>query len=126
MTWLDRTLLRGDYLCLCTTEADFLKEMKRIKHSLPYPKWLDDDALANTHYVVTHKNNRATFVCITDKKMDGISAATLLVHEAVHVVQEYFRYIGEDQPSSELQAYSIQEVSAQLMFAYSDALFKGK
>jgi hypothetical protein len=63
---------------------------------------------------------------MTDKKMDGIPAASLLVHEAVHVVQEYFRYIGEESPSIEIQAYAIQEVAGQLMYAYSDKLFKEK
>jgi hypothetical protein len=126
MTWLDRTLIKGDHLCLCTTEAEFLKELKRTKVATPWPKWVDEDALATTHYIVTAKGNRATFVCIADIKIDGIAIATLLVHEAVHVVQEYFRYIGEEPPSTELQAYAIQEVSALLMYAYSDKLFKGK
>ena len=126
MTWLDRTLIRGDFLCLCTTEAEFLKELKRTKSPAPWPKWIEDDAFATTHYIMTGKGNRATIVCMTDKKMDGIPAASLLVHEAVHVVQEFFRHIGEDQPSIEMQAYAIQEVAAQLMFAYSDTLFKEK
>ena len=126
MTWLDRTLIRGDFLCLCTTEAEFLKELKRTKSPAHWPKWIEDDALATTHYIVTGKGNRATLVCMTDKKMDGIPAASLLVHEAVHVVQEYFRHIGEEQPSIEMQAYAIQEVSGQLMFAYADNLFKEK
>jgi len=126
MTWLDRTLIRGDFLCLCTTEAEFVKELKRTKVASPWPKWIEDDALATTHYIVTGKGNRATIVCMTDKKMDGIPAASLLVHEAVHVVQEYFRYIGEESPSIEIQAYAIQEVAGQLMYAYSDKLFKEK
>jgi hypothetical protein len=42
------------------------------------------------------------------------------------VVQEYFRYIGEESPSIEIQAYAIQEVAGQLMYAYSDKLFKEK
>ncbi len=126
MTWLDRTLIRGDFLCLCTTEAEFVKELKRVKLAAPWPKWIEDDALATTHYIVTSKGNRATIVCMTDKKMDGIPAASLLVHEAVHVVQEYFRYIGEETPSIEFQAYAIQEVAGQLMYAYSDKLFKEK
>jgi hypothetical protein len=54
---------------------------------------------------------------------DGVDVATLLVHEAVHVVQEYFRYIGEDNPGSEIEAYAIQNVSASLMNAYRDRLF---
>lgn len=126
MTWLDRTLITGDYLCLCTTEEEFVKELKRTKVPTPWNKWVDEDALATTHFLVTAKGNRATFVCINDKENEGIAVATLLVHEAVHVVQEYFRYIGEESPSIEFQAYAIQKVSALLMYAYSDKLFKEK
>jgi hypothetical protein len=125
MTWLDRTLIRGDYLCLCTTEAEFAKELRRMKYLAPWPKWIDDDALATTHYLVSGKGHRASIVCIAPNNMEGIAVATLLVHEAVHVVQEYCRYIGEELPGIEFQAYAIQEVSARLMFAYSDTLLKG-
>ena len=123
MTWLDRTLIRGDFLCLCTTEAEFLKELKRTKSPAPWPKWIEDDAFATTHYIVTGKGNRATIVCMTDKKMDGIPAASLLVHEAVHVVQEYFRHIGETNAGDEIQAYSIQNVSFALLEAYCKRRF---
>ena len=126
MVWLDRTLITGDYLCLCTTEEEFVKELKRTKVPVPWSKWVDEDALATTHFLITAKGSRATFVCINDKETEGIPVATLLVHEAVHVVQEYFRYMGEESPSIEFQAYAIQKVSALLMYAYSDKLFKEK
>ena len=126
MVWLDRTLITGDYLCLCTTEEEFIKELKRTKVPVPWNKWVDEDALATTHFLITAKGNRATFVCINDTETEGIPVATLLVHEAVHVVQEYFRYMGEESPSVEFQAYAIQKVSALLMYAYSDKLFKEK
>jgi hypothetical protein len=65
-----------------------------------------------------------SIVCIpVTPQTDGIDVATLLVHEAVHVVQEYFRYIGEDNPGNEIEAYAIQNVSASLMRAYRDRLF---
>jgi hypothetical protein len=124
MTWLDPTLIRGDFLCFCTTEAEFVKELKRTNVPTPWPKWIDDDALAMTHYVVTAKGNRVSFVCLADKKLDGISIMGLLVHEAVHVVQEYFRYIGEESPSVEFQAYAIQKVSTLLAHAYLDKQVK--
>ena len=39
----------------------------------------------------------------------------LLAHEAVHVAQEYFRSIGEEAPSDELQAYVVQHVATYLI-----------
>ena len=41
--------------------------------------------------------------------------AGLLAHEATHVAQEYFRSIGEREPSDELQAYVVQNVTTYLV-----------
>jgi hypothetical protein len=42
----------------------------------------------------------------------------LLVHEAVHIWQDVKHRIGEDNPSSEFEAYAIQNISQELMLAY--------
>lgn len=39
----------------------------------------------------------------------------LLVHEAVHVAQAYWRELGEDEPSDEFMAYTVQQVAQYLM-----------
>jgi hypothetical protein len=123
--WLNNTLIEGDHLCACFTEQDYYKLLKSLKIPVAdWDRWLMQDALATTHYFTTPKNSRLTVVCIPVKpEADGVDVATLLVHEAVHVVQEYFRYIGEDNPGSEIEAYAIQNVSASLMRAYRDKLF---
>ena len=41
--------------------------------------------------------------------------AGLLAHEAVHVVEEYFRNIGEYVQSDELRAYAVQGVTTYLV-----------
>lgn len=124
-TWLSRCLIEGDFLKVCTTEADYQKTLKYLKVPIAeWDRWLMQEALATTHYFNTPKGNRVTIVCIpVTPDVEGIDVATLLVHEAVHVVQEYFRYIGEDNPGNEIQAYAIQNVSASLMRAYRDKLF---
>lgn len=124
-TWTSRCLIEGDHLCVCTTEADYQKTLKYLKVPIAeWDRWLVAEALATTHYFNTPKGNRVTVVCIPiTPEIDGIDVATLLVHEAVHVVQEYFRFIGEDNPGNEIEAYTIQNVSASLMRAYRDKLF---
>jgi len=123
--WLNNILIEGDHLCACFTEQDYYKLLKSLKIPVAdWDRWLMQDALATTHYFNTPKGNRLTVVCIPVKpETDGIDIATLLVHESVHVVQEYFRFIGEDNPGTEIEAYAIQNVSATLMRAYRDRLF---
>ena len=124
-TWINRTLIEGDYLSVCTTEAEYHRTLRYLKVPISeWGSWLSLGALATTHFLDSVKGNRATVVCIPVKpETDGIDVATLLVHEAVHVVQEYFRWIGEDNPGNEIEAYAVQNVSASLMRAYRDKLF---
>lgn len=124
-TWMSRCLIEGDHLKVCTDEADYYRTLRYLKIPIAdWDRWLMQDALATTHYFTTPKGSRVTIVCIPVKpEIDGIDVATLLVHEAVHVVQEYFRYICEDNPGSEIEAYAIQNVSASLLRAYRDKLF---
>jgi hypothetical protein len=123
--WLNKTLIEGDHLCTCFTEQEYYRLLKSLKVPIAeWDRWLLPESLATTHYFDTPKGSRVSIVCIPIKpEADGIDVATLLVHEAVHVVQEYFRYIGEDNPGSEIEAYAIQNVSAALMNAYRDRLF---
>jgi hypothetical protein len=123
--WLNRTLIESDHLCACFTEKEYYKTLRSLNIPIAdWDRWLMQDALATTHYFTTPKGSRVTIVCIPVKpEADGIDVATLLVHEAVHVVQEYFRYIGEDNPGSEIEAYAIQNTSAHLLNAYRDRLF---
>jgi hypothetical protein len=123
--WLNKTLIEGDHLRACFTEQEYYRLLKSLKIPIAdWDRWLMQDALATTHYFTTPKGSRVNVVCIPVKpEADGVDVATLLVHEAVHVVQEYFRYIGEDNPGSEIEAYAIQNVSAALMNAYRDRLF---
>ena len=124
--WLNPTLLTCDHVGICFSEQDFYRELRRMKvpqHN--WGSWLTEGALATTHHLTSGKGNRASIVCIPVRpEEEGVAMATLLVHEAVHVVQEYFEWIGEAQVGKETQAYAIQNISAQLMRAYRDELFK--
>ena len=125
VTWTSKTLIEGDHIGVCVTEADYHNTLKYLKVPvIEWDRWLITESLATTHYFNTPKGSRVTIVCIpVTPEIDGIDIATLLVHEAVHVVQEYFRYICEDNPGNEIEAYAVQNVSASLMRAYRDKLF---
>lgn len=124
--WVSPTLLTCDHVGICFNEKDFHRELKRLKvPPAQWSSWLTQDALATTHHLTSEKGSRASIVCIPIKpEMEGIDVATLLVHEAVHVLQEYLDYIGETSVGRETQAYAIQNISARLMIAYRDELFK--
>jgi hypothetical protein len=72
---------------------------------------------ATTHlFNAINGGRRCALICIRDyEKYSGIEVAGLLVHEAVHIWQEILRNIGEENPSEEFEAYSIQSISQNLM-----------
>jgi hypothetical protein len=126
MTWLDRTLVCGPYLALCTSEAEYRKAMGHLKIKLEdTTSWVNPGFGAKTH-VATHPNGGlATIVCIKPvrlgKKYSREQVHALLAHEAVHVFDEFCDHIGERKPSSEFAAYSVQAIAQQLMVAYRRA-----
>lgn len=64
-------------------------------------------------------------VCIRPgKKQDNLEVYGLLVHEAVHVWRKINERLNEDNPSSEFEAYALQNIAMRLMVAY-DKIKKG-
>lgn len=87
-------------------------------------RWIGDAATATTT-TLESENKRCCVVSLNleiTKDLDPIDIATVLVHEAVHVFQQHCKNIGEDNPSEEFEAYSIQQISQQLMLAYRKTL----
>jgi len=126
--WCGRTLLHAPLLAFCSTENDFKKLCKQC--DVPdesVPKWLGTAGDAATH-VFSQDNGTYYVVCMPVKASRGHNLAeehALLVHEAVHVWQGYRKSIGESEPSSEFEAYSVQSL-AQKLFGALDAAKKGK
>jgi len=106
-------------ISLFTSKKKFKKELKRIKA----PKglvFIVDGGDATTHFIGSH-----CIVCIKKYKKTKWSKSQihcLLVHEAVHLWQEVRSHIGEDNPSAEFEAYSIQQLSQNLIDAYEGSL----
>lgn len=119
--WLNRRIAAaGPYLCLCLSSAEFDAAIKHLGVKFS-GRWITDGADATTHHM-TCKSGSASVVCI-----DAESAATrgpievsgLLVHEAVHVWQEYCEGIGEREPGREQEAYAVQSIAQELMAEYA-------
>lgn len=111
-TWLDRFLIVGPYLALCTTEDEYNAACTHLK--VPANQrgvWLQSGG--TTH---TFEQNGKALTCIVCvdlkeiKKRPICEVANILVHEAVHVFQQHCKDINESKPSDEFEAYSIQSI----------------
>jgi hypothetical protein len=99
--------------------------MRHLDIEQPWAKWVTDGANATMHSMTHDKNGLCCVVCLKPKDtVTGVQIASILVHEAVHVVERYMEYINEGHPSSEFLAYSIQNVAQELMQSYADQMVK--
>ena len=121
MRWLDRTLIVGPHLALATTQRQFDKLMAHC--CIPKdqrPNFKQSNSNASTLLL---ERKTGEYVCIVSlhtvpRKTPRSVVYSLLVHEAVHVWQHKRKGIGEDCPSSEFEAYSIQAIAQALFDEY--------
>lgn len=120
--WLDRRIAApGPYLTLCLSEAEFRAAIMPLK--MPeIPRWIANDRCgATTTMFLSPEGKRCCIVSLSEgwKDRTPIEVAGLLVHEAVHVWQEYCHGIGERNPGDEQEAYGIQSISQELMAEFA-------
>lgn len=117
MNWLDRKLMIGPYLILCLNEAAYQAAMAHCK--IEYPEPFPDSARADV--LKKGDSHLAIIVSVNVSGMDSVTPvqmSALLVHEAVHVFQHFCQDIGENRPSIEFEAYSIQAIYQTLALDY--------
>lgn len=128
MAWLDRQIAApGPYMVLCTSEGEYIKALRDcgIKHT---GEWIKTEhADATCHYVTNASGEAACVICIRPKeKTTAVEIAGLLVHEAVHVWQDYCSRIGEVAPGAEQEAYGIQSIAQKLLAEYATRVATSK
>lgn len=118
--WLDRRIAcAGPYLALCLNEDQFRAACKHIRCAEPPPFTLNSWSHATAHYFEGPRG-LTVIVCLKDwSGRNPVEVAGLLVHEAVHVWQEYADRIGERNPGREQEAYAIQAISQELMAEFA-------
>jgi hypothetical protein len=124
VNWLSRRVsLPGPYLALCLSEEEYFAAVKHCK--IKYPgEWVPSGFGASTHHLENGGGDAVCVVCMNvDSNSTPIETACLLVHEAVHVWQNYCEsIINERRPGSEQEAYAIQGISQELMQEYARRL----
>ena len=118
--WLDRRIAApGPYLALCLSEQAFANATAHAGIVQP-GDWIKTPwSQATTHYF-DGERGFIVIICMRDwEGRDPIEVAGLLVHEAVHVWQEYAARIGERNPGVEQEAYAVQAVAQELMAEFA-------
>lgn len=124
MNWLDDALVVSPIkYTLCLTERSFRKALKRLH--VPKdgrPEFLSTDhANAATHFFESDDGGAAVIVTLGGTEGRSIEQVhSLLVHEAVHLWQAIRERMGEESPSAEFEAYSVQAISQRLMESYAE------
>lgn len=112
------------YIKLCLSESAFLNYMRVVlKKKTGIPEhWVTGTADACTRTYISDSGLRIAVVCMyPDLPYSEQEIAALLVHEAVHIAQFVFDDVGELEPSRELQAYTIQDITRALFMSYVEA-----
>jgi hypothetical protein len=116
INWLDRQVQPdGPNLVLCLSEKEYNAVLKHLKAQDISP-WLAKGVDGVVH---TFKNGQKTVCAVcTEEQEDIVDAFSILVHEAVHVWQDYKEGIGETNPGVEQEAYGIQYIATTLIQEY--------
>ena len=119
--WLDRRIAApGPYVCLCLSEEEFNAACKHLKVPNAGPWISNDHSQATAHYMESGDGKKCCVVCIRGYQGRApVEVAGLLVHEAVHVWQDYAEDIGEHNPGKEQEAYAIQSIAQELMAEFA-------
>lgn len=119
--WLDRRIAApGPYLALVFSQDEYLAMAKQANVKNP-GEWLTSPtADATTNILHNEKGDLLCIVALNNwQRRCGVEIAGLLVHEAVHVWQEYCVKIGERLAGAEQQAYGIQAIAQELMAEFA-------
>jgi hypothetical protein len=117
--WLDRRISApGPYLTLCLTAPEFQHALHKLKVQAR-PDFVKPGADATTHHM-TNGGASTCIVCLQGYEgRNPIEVAGILVHEAVHIWQEYCNMIGERNPGVEQEAYAVQSIAQELMSEFA-------
>lgn len=96
--------------------VSLMQAMNADSSSSGYPRWKDTENAYGVTWTLEVGGEDTYIVGLNmDRLKDAAEIVTTLVHEAVHVKQGWMDSIGEDSPSSEFEAYTVERIVASLM-----------
>lgn len=126
--WLDRSLISSPFhIALCLTRKQFERKLKEC--SIPKEDWMPFVTVSESARVhrYSHEGTGYVFVCIDGYEQHAeVEIYGLLVHEAMHIWRWIREYIDEETPSSEFEAYAMQNLSQRLIHEFKRQTKKRK
>ena len=119
--WLDRRIaLPGPCLALCLSEPEFKAAAKHLRVAEPGAWIKTAHSHATTHFFRLPGKPPAAVVSLADwQGREPVEVAGLLIHEAVHIWQQWCDDVEESRPGSEQEAYGIQAIAQKLLAEYA-------
>ncbi|MDP1817983.1 MAG: hypothetical protein Q8K92_26255 [Leadbetterella sp.] len=107
---------------MCKNKESFFRELRKngIKKK-NRPAFNASGTGATTHFIERNGIKIAAIICMDEKHKKDYTKAQivgLITHEAVHVWQEIKVSMGEHDPSSEFESYSVQMLTQRIFEAY--------
>lgn len=115
VVWCDSGFIPYHY-GFCPDEKAWESEVKRL--GVPHLTYPTAHAMCTNLQATVVGKNACTIVTVNHEKRPALNIATLIVHEAMHVWRLMREDIGEESPSQEFEAYSIQSIAHHLLNAY--------
>lgn len=113
MIWCEMFLRLPHHYGFCPSEKTWHALAKSSKRDLgSYP----DNAATTTLFQSTDRKTRTCIVTVGIRTPR--ETISLIAHEAMHVWRDICQGIGEEHPSSEFEAYAVQNIIDELIQAY--------
>lgn len=122
--WCNNGWFGGFHYGFCPSAKAWKREMKNmnVKTPISYPTTAGRCSFFNGS-----DNEQSCIVTVADEmdtEKDPAMVFGVIAHEAVHVWQTLMERIGEEKPSDEFEAYSVQAITQHLAWAYRDSIRK--
>lgn len=116
--WCDRGF-QPHFFGFCPDEAAWKRLLRSFNHPTPVPYPVSAGACSIFDHSPGGKSSSVvTIAQDVDKRCTKQEIVGLIVHEATHVYQHMLESMGEKNPSTEFEAYSMQGITQSLLSAY--------